>query len=128
MLRPSTKPAALRPSWNGGTTRFKSLDARLLRNPITGRACCCARAASGHAAAAPPRRVMKARLFIRSPRRPPPAVSAESSVQVLYSGLRPANFTAPLLGFLGDQFAEVGRRTLHRTCCEQTGLARLREP
>jgi hypothetical protein len=31
---------------------FKSLGARLLRNPITGIAGCCARAASGHAVAA----------------------------------------------------------------------------
>jgi hypothetical protein len=36
-------------AWNADTTVFKSLGARLLRNPIAG---CCARAASGHAVAA----------------------------------------------------------------------------
>jgi tripartite-type tricarboxylate transporter receptor subunit TctC len=40
MLRPSTKPVSLRPSRNAGATRLKSLDARLLRKPITGSAGC----------------------------------------------------------------------------------------
>jgi len=42
---------------------FKSLGARLLRNPITGSAGCCARAASGHAAA-PPSSAMNSRRFM----------------------------------------------------------------
>jgi hypothetical protein len=54
----------LSPSWNADTTVFKSLGARLLRNPMTGIAGCCARTASGHAVAAPPSNVMNSRRLV----------------------------------------------------------------
>jgi hypothetical protein len=53
-------------AWNADTTVFKSLGARLLRNPITGIAGCCASAASGHAVAAVASSVMSPRRLISS--------------------------------------------------------------
>ena len=66
-LRPSTKPASLKPCRNAASVR-EPMAVVAARNPTTGIAGCCARAASGHAAAAPPSSVMNSRRFIRSPR------------------------------------------------------------
>src|SRR5260370_42161456 len=61
-LRPSTKPASVRPRRNAARRCSNDADGVLRRKPTTGIAGCCARAASGHAlAAAPPSSVMNAR-------------------------------------------------------------------
>src|SRR5215469_895234 len=99
---------------------------------------CCARAASGHAAAAPPSSVMNSRLFIRSPRRRGRAAAAARGEEFAERTLRnidsgsasvrldvegPDEF-APLLRVVGDEPAEVGRRTL-KDRCAQGGKSRL---
>src|SRR5262245_49637948 len=86
---------------------------RRIRSP------CCARAASGHAAAAPPRNVMNARRFIpaiiRSPHRTRHSPNGRYGIldRVTASvclDVEGPDDVAPLLGFIGDELAEIGGR------------------
>jgi hypothetical protein len=56
-LRPSTKPASVRPRRNAARMCSNDIDGVLRRKPTTGMDGCCARAPSGHTAA-PPSSVM----------------------------------------------------------------------
>src|SRR5215831_2949652 len=120
MLWPCTHPSCCRPSWNAVNQAFvsRSRSANIVNTPMRRiRSPCCARAASGQTATLLPRSAMNSRRLMGAYPKAKDhepiiarCVAQKACSRSFRLDARELDHLGPLLGFVGNEFTEIGGR------------------